>query len=647
MAKWIWLDGDFEIYHNLQLHMRRDEYDYQFPPFWHLDTPEPNVVFRKECDTAEDGMIEVTTMGRGMLEIDGRRYPLNCCVPVQKGRHVIEAKVMSTELPCMLMTGVIETDETWLCCTYGGPWQAAGTSPLFAPGEDTPLHFPFARRELEPRSVEEVDGGYLYDMGREVFAEVWQEPDPDGWVTEATIRFGESREEALSEKAIVQQSWHEFSAPMTECCAFRYFWVDAEMDLTVTEHLADMPCRGYFRCSDEEINRIWQVSKRTFHLCSREFFLDGIKRDRWVWSGDAYQSAFINRYSFADADIVRRTLVALRGKDRVYHHINTILDYSFYWIMALADHYEATGDIAFIRRMYGKAESLMAYCLARLDENGFAVNEGNGWVFIDWADMDKEYAVCAEQMLLTRALQSMANLAKLTGWDGSGYLARYEQLRTAVDAFFWDEEKGAYIDSYASGKRNVTRHANIFALLFGYADDEKRRRIMKNVLFNDDVPAISTPYFKYYELDALCQAGDLTEVLRRMRAYWGAMLREGATTFWEEFDPKKKAEAQYGMYGDPFGKSQCHAWGASPIYLLGRWYLGVRPTSPGWETFEVAPQLGGLRWMEGAVPLPGGHEVRIQAADEICKVFATCDGGTLCWKGEKYDIIGGAELTIL
>jgi hypothetical protein len=29
------------------------------------------------------------------------------------------------------------------------------------------------------------------------------------------------------------------------------------------------------------------------------------------------------------------------------------------------------------------------------------------------------------------------------------------------------------------------------------------------------------------------------------------------------------------MYGRPFGKSLCHAWGASPIYLLGKYYLGV------------------------------------------------------------------------
>ncbi|MBN2614002.1 MAG: hypothetical protein JXB00_20765 [Bacteroidales bacterium] len=48
------------------------------------------------------------------------------------------------------------------------------------------------------------------------------------------------------------------------------------------------------------------------------------------------------------------------------------------------------------------------------------------------------------------------------------------------------------------------------------------------------------------------------------------------------------------MYGRRFGKSLCHAWGASPVYLLGRYFVGVRPTKPGYEEFEIRPVLGGL-----------------------------------------------------
>jgi hypothetical protein len=61
------------------------------------------------------------------------------------------------------------------------------------------------------------------------------------------------------------------------------------------------------------------------------------------------------------------------------------------------------------------------------------------------------------------------------------------------------------------------------------------------------------------------------------------------------------------MYGKPFGMSLCHAWGASPLYLLGKYYLGVKPTQPGYAAYVVEPDLGGLKWIDGTVPTPQGN----------------------------------------
>jgi hypothetical protein len=65
--------------------------------------------------------------------------------------------------------------------------------------------------------------------------------------------------------------------------------------------------------------------------------------------------------------------------------------------------------------------------------------------------------------------------------------------------------------------------------------------------------------------------------------------------------------ARYAMYGKPFGMSLCHAWGASPLYLLGKYYLGVKPTQPGYAAYVVEPDLGGLKWIDGTVPTPQGN----------------------------------------
>jgi hypothetical protein len=121
------------------------------------------------------------------------------------------------------------------------------------------------------------------------------------------------------------------------------------------------------------------------------------------------------------------------------------------------------------------------------------------------------------------------------------------------------------------------------------------------------VPKITTPYMRFYELAALAESGQQRYVTGQIKDYWGGMLRAGATCFWEQYDPNVEGVARYAMYGKPFGMSLCHAWGASPLYLLGKYYLGVKPTQPGYAAYVVEPDLGGLKWIAGTVPTPHGN----------------------------------------
>jgi hypothetical protein len=116
--------------------------------------------------------------------------------------------------------------------------------------------------------------------------------------------------------------------------------------------------------------------------------------------------------------------------------------------------------------------------------------------------------------------------------------------------------------------------------------------------------------------------------MKEILNYWGGMLDAGATSFWEVYDPAEKGAAQYAMYGRPFGKSLCHAWGASPIYLLGRYFLGVKPTKAGYEEYEIKPQLGDLNWLEGTVPFPHG-EVKVYLDRQKIRIKSTSGTGTL------------------
>jgi hypothetical protein len=140
---------------------------------------------------------------------------------------------------------------------------------------------------------------------------------------------------------------------------------------------------------------------------------------------------------------------------------------------------------------------------------------------------------------------------------------------------------------------------------------------------------ITTPYMRFYELEALCALGQQRQVLSEMRAYWGGMLAQGATTFWETYDPKEGYPERLAMYGNRYGKSLCHAWGASPIYLLGKYYLGIQPTKPGYEEWECRPCMGDLKWMKGDVPTPHGN-IHVEMTKKQVTIKATgCGAGVL------------------
>ena len=145
---------------------------------------------------------------------------------------------------------------------------------------------------------------------------------------------------------------------------------------------------------------------------------------------------------------------------------------------------------------------------------------------------------------------------------------------------------------------------------------------------------------RFYELEALLIDGRHEQVLDEMRDYWGGMLREGATTFWEKYVPTESGTQHLAMYGRPYGKSLCHAWGASPVYLLGKYYLGVRPTKPGYQEYEVRPSLGGLDWLEGDVPTPHGM-IHVSMDRHQVTVHATEGAGWLIVGDRKLQITAG------
>ena len=689
-STWIWYPGDFEIWLGNRFNNRRTERGAMFPPFWKQDSHWATVVFSKVVQLEKEETIIIATEGDYNFMLDGKlQFGMPTAFTIPSGEHQINIKVhhLSSPPSLYIQGKTITSDNTWLTTYEDKIWidenGIAHGSGIYVPAacwnfndiDSPPSHYQLPRKEQLPVSSSQKKDGILYDFGCETFGYLkFKGIKGEGIIN---IYYGESAEEALDKD-------HCETLDRLVCCgnattnetkgskAFRYVYIETNI---AYDHLCmdfeyapfDINHSGTFRSNDDELNQIWDVAAYTMDLTTREFFTDGIKRDRWIWSGDAIQSYLMNYYLRFDIECVKRTIRQLRGKDPVTSHVNTIMDYTFYWFKSIEDYYLYTGDVEFVREIYPKMKTLMDYCLSRTNSDGLMEGQPDDWIFVDWVDfpMHKRGALCFEQILFCKSLEVMNTCATILRDNplqnppqGSFTSAIYEQdanlffslskhIISKLKTIYLDKENNMFIHAIENGERNemITKFPNMFAILYDYASDKEKQDIMEHVMLNDMIEKITTPYMRFYELETLCMMGYQSKVLDEMKDYWGGMLKEGATTFWEKYNPTEKGTQHLAMYGRPYGKSLCHAWGASPIYLIGKYFLGVQPTKPGYERYTIKPSLGGLEWMEGDVPTPFG-KIHVQMNQQEISVYSDGGQGKLFINGKEIAIPPHQEITI-
>ena len=473
---WIWYPGDFELYHAMKQNFSRVERGFGWPAFWKSEGFRNRVAFRRTYELEQETSFTVFSNAIGHVlvswENGEKKYPFGKKITAGPGKVKVSIHAGCVEaFPCAYVKGeVIHSDKTWMAEDYSQPLVPVGVCKYFTKEGQNPAVWEYTEKECKPVKISEVNGGVLAEFETELTAAVYVKDKRktalekekrkvvkniencyEGNAEEISdagncrresgfgdncdvleVFCGESEDEALDLEHCYY-SW--LPDPVTNrcpCCAVRFAFIPnckaEDVEITAFYQYVDFPKRASFKCSDQKLNKIWEVAEHTFRLCSGIFFLDGVKRDKWIWSGDAYQSFFVNQYLLADPDIDQRTLLALRGNDPMTRHINTIMDYSLFWILGVLYHYEAYGDLKFVRQVYPKMCSLMEFCEEQLDENGFLVGRENDWIYIDWADMDKTGALCAEQMLFAACWQTMAKVSAALGEENPEYMEKYERL---------------------------------------------------------------------------------------------------------------------------------------------------------------------------------------------------------------------------
>ena len=127
--------------------------------------------------------------------------------------------------------------------------------------------------------------------------------------------------------------------------------------------------------------------------------------------------------------------------------------------------------------------------------------------------------------------------------------------------------------------------------------------------------------------------------------FWGGMVDTDTSTFWETYKQGEEEEIATEMYGRPFGRSHCHIWGAGPLYLIPRYYFGLRDDLHFGKKFTLCPKVSLIKNSYIKLPLESGT-ITIECTSDKLSVFADKQDGELILNGKLYEIKRGEQLNV-
>ena len=260
------------------------------------------------------------------------------------------------------------------------------------------------------------------------------------------------------------------------------------------------------------------------------------------------------------------------------------------------------GNLSYLKAQHNYLKGLIGIISNYADENG--MEKMPDLRFIDWPTKEDTAAVHAGlQALLTMAFHAAEKIAAALKDE---------------DLFKICHKICASLDKFPPPATS-RKSANALLVLAGLSDASE---VNRNILSVDPESDVST-FMSYYIMKARCMANDVRGTLDFMRNYYGAMLKLGATTFWEDFD-FEWTENSFGIDSLPiagkndihadFGKfcykglrhSLCHGWSAGPAAILPGILTGFKILEPGCTKISLDPTLAGLEYYKCSIPTPHG-----------------------------------------
>lgn len=332
--------------------------------------------------------------------------------------------------------------------------------------------------------------------------------------------------------------------------------------------------------TDSLIREIDRIGLNTLSECMQTVYEDGPKRDQRLWIGDLYLEALANDVSFKQHDLTKRCLyllAALADKNGCLtgtvfeapephaQEKQFLLDYTLLYNVSLLNYLHTTADRSTVDDLWPVALRQTQNLIPLVQKDGmidYRRAAAEWWVFIDWNDrLQREVAL---QGVGIFALKKTYELARELGRENEvkEFPKLIRRMTVAARRNFYDPQSGFFVGQLDP---QVSCLSQVWATLSGIATPEQAQRALRGLHERTDVVWPGTPYAYHYYIEALIECGLGQDALTALTDYWGGMVRRGADTFWEAYDPKNDYLSPYNYYRI---NSYCHAWSCTPVYFI-------------------------------------------------------------------------------
>lgn len=379
-----------------------------------------------------------------------------------------------------------------------------------------------------------------------------------------------------------------------------------------------------FSCDDPQLEKLVPIMVRSLQMCAHETYMDCPFYEQLMYVGDTRIEALLT-YVLTGDDRLPRKALRMFDASRINNGLTlshyptryrqVIPPFSLWWVAMCHDYALWRDDADFVRSLLPGVRTVCDY-FASLQNSDGLITAPAGWNFTDWVTgsdgkgawpdgvpPDAAYGISG--VLNWHAASTFKLAAELEEWSGEAEIATLQTRRAqttakAVDHFFWNEECGLYADDLAH--ENWSEHTQCLALLSGLMPEEKVARVGEGLITAPDL-ARTTFYFSYYLFEAYRVLGRMNALFERLND-WQVLIDDGLKTTIEQPEPTR---------------SDCHAWGAHPLFHFYATLAGIRPAAPGFAKVRIFPQPGHLENFEVRMPHPQG-EITLQWRDGMTRV---------------------------